>query len=200
MRPDGGEEEIPLAQARVGGLFAGAPGESIPVDGEVVEGRSRSTESMLSGESIPVEKSAGDFVVGGSLNGDGVGDRGAAGRERDDSRAHRGDGRRGATIARADPKSRRRGGGLVCAGGRGGGGFVFFGWLIWGPAPAAGYGLVAAISVLIIACPCALGLAAAVSVMTAVGRGAQSGILIKTPRRWSDSPKPTRWSSTRREL
>ena len=180
VRPDGGEEEIPLAQARVGDCLRARPGESIPVDGEVVEGRSAVDESMLSGESIPVEKSAGDFVVGGSLNGDGglVIEARRVGRETTLARI--------VAMVAAAQRSRapiQKVADAVAAW------FVpavaaaavlsFFGWLVWGPAPAAGYGLVAAISVLIIACPCALGLAAPVSVMTAVGRGAQSGILIK---------------------
>ena len=180
VRPDGGEEEIPLAQARVGDCLRARPGESIPVDGEVVEGRSAVDESMLSGESIPVEKSAGDFVVGGSLNGDGglVIKARRVGRETTLARI--------VAMVAAAQRSRapiQKVADAVAAW------FVpavaaaavlsFLGWLIWGPAPAAGYGLVAAISVLIIACPCALGLAAPVSVMTAVGRGAQSGILIK---------------------
>ena len=180
VRPDGGEEEIPLAQARVGDCLRARPGESIPVDGQVVEGRSAVDESMLSGESIPVEKSAGDFVVGGSLNGDGglVIEARRVGSETTLARI--------VAMVAAAQRSRapiQKVADAVAAW------FVpavaaaavlsFLGWLIWGPAPAAGYGLVAAISVLIIACPCALGLAAPVSVMTAVGRGAQSGILIK---------------------
>ena len=180
VRPDGGEEEIPLAQARVGDCLRARPGESIPVDGEVVEGRSAVDESMLSGESIPVEKSAGDFVVGGSLNGDGglVIEARRVGSETTLARI--------VAMVAAAQRSRapiQKIADAVAAW------FVpavaaaavlsFLGWLIWGPVPAAGYGLVAAISVLIIACPCALGLAAPVSVMTAVGRGAQSGILIK---------------------
>ena len=180
VRPDGGEEEIPLAQARVGDRLRARSGESIPVDGEVVEGRSAVDESMLSGESIPVEKSAGDFVVGGSLNGDGglVIEARRVGSETTLARI--------VAMVAAAQRSRapiQKVADAVAAW------FVpavaaaavlsFLSWLIWGPAPAAGYGLVAAISVLIIACPCALGLAAPVSVMTAVGRGAQSGILIK---------------------
>ena len=180
VRPDGGEEEIPLAQARVGDCLRARPGESIPVDGQVVEGRSAVDESMLSGESIPVEKSAGDFVVGGSLNGDGglVIEARRVGSETTLARI--------VAMVAAAQRSRapiQKVADAVAAW------FVpavavaavlsFLGWLVWGPAPAAGYGLVAAISVLIIACPCALGLAAPVSVMTAVGRGAQSGILIK---------------------
>ena len=180
VRPDGGEEEIPLAQARVGDCLRARPGESIPVDGEVVEGRSAVDESMLSGESIPVEKSAGDFVVGGSLNGDGglVIEARRVGRETTLARI--------VAMVAAAQRSRAP---IQKVADAAAAWFVpavaaaavlsFLGWLIWGPAPAAGYGLVAAISVLIIACPCALGLAAPVSVMTAVGRGAQSGILIK---------------------
>ena len=180
VRPDGGEEEIPLAQARVGDCLRARPGESIPVDGEVVEGRSAVDESMLSGESIPVEKSAGDFVVGGSLNGDGglVIKARRVGSETTLARI--------VAMVAAAQRSRAP---IQKVADAAAAWFVpavaaaavlsFLGWLIWGPAPAAGYGLVAAISVLIIACPCALGLAAPVSVMTAVGRGAQSGILIK---------------------
>ena len=180
VRPDGGEEEIPLAQARVGDCLRARPGESIPVDGQVVEGRSAVDESMLSGESIPVEKSAGDFVVGGSLNGDGglVIEARRVGSETTLARI--------VAMVAAAQRSRAP---IQKVADAAAAWFVpavaaaavlsFLGWLVWGPAPAAGYGLVAAISVLIIACPCALGLAAPVSVMTAVGRGAQSGILIK---------------------
>ena len=180
VRLDGVEEEILLAQARVGDCLRARPGESIPVDGEVVEGRSAVDESMLSGESIPVEKSAGDFVVGGSLNGDGglVIEARRVGSETTLARI--------VAMVAAAQRSRAP---IQKVADAAAAWFVpavaaaavlsFLGWLIWGPAPAAGYGLVAAISVLIIACPCALGLAAPVSVMTAVGRGAQSGILIK---------------------
>lgn len=180
LRPDGGEEEIPLARARTGDRLRARPGESIPVDGEVVEGRSAVDESMLSGESIPVEKGVGDFVVGGSLNGDGglVIEARRVGRETTLARI--------VAMVAAAQRSRapiQKTADVAAAW------FVpavaaaailsFLGWLLWGPSPAAAHGLLAAISVLIIACPCALGLASPMSVMTAVGRGARAGILIK---------------------
>ena len=86
---------------------------------------------------------------------------------------------RGAALARADPEGGRRGRGLVRAGGDRGRGAAFVAWAIWGPAPALAYALVSAIAVLIIACPCALGLATPMSVMIATGRGAQAGVLIR---------------------
>jgi Cu+-exporting ATPase len=180
VRHDGTEEDIPLEQVQIGDTLRVRPGEKIPVDGQVLEGRSTVDESMLTGEPIPVEKHAGDTVIGATINQTGsllikaekVGsDTMLAQIVHLVSEAQRSR----APIQRlAD---------LVASY------FVpvvmmialltFIVWAIWGPAPALAYALVNAIAVLIIACPCALGLATPMSVMVGVGRGAQAGVLIR---------------------
>jgi len=177
---DGKEVDIPLAASQVGDRLRVRPGECVPVDGVVESGASSVDESMLTGESMPVEKSVGARVVAGSVNGT------------------------GAFVMRADRIGRDtllgQIVGLVSAAQRSrapiqriadkvASGFVpgviatatlaFIGWLLWGPAPAMAHALVAAVTVLIIACPCALGLATPMSIMVAVGRGAQEGVLVR---------------------
>jgi Cu+-exporting ATPase len=176
----GGEEEVPLDQVRIGDRLRVRPGEKVPVDGVVVEGRSAVDESMISGEPIPVEKTAGEKVTGGTVNGTGSfvveaqrvgGDTllaqivrmvGAAQRSR-------------APIQRLADHVAAWFVPLVVA-------IAVVTFLIWwafGPAPALVYALVNAVSVLIIACPCALGLATPMSIMVGTGKGAQNGVLIK---------------------
>ena len=171
---------MPLDEVVIGDKLRVRPGEKIPVDGKVVEGRSAVDESMVTGESMPVTKSAGDTVIGGTLNASGalviVAER--VGRDTMLARIV-------ALVAEAQ-RSRapiQRLADTVS------GWFVpaviavallaFAAWGIWGPEPRFSYALVAAVAVLIIACPCALGLATPMSIMVGVGRGAEAGVLIK---------------------
>jgi Cu+-exporting ATPase len=180
IRPDGSDEEVPLEDVVVGDRLRVRPGEKVPVDGEVVEGRSSIDESMISGEPVPVEKVAGDAVTGATINGTGslviVANRVGA-----DTMLSQ--------IVEMVAKAQRSRAPIQKYADRVAGFFVpvviliavlsFIGWAMWGPAPALSYGLVSAVAVLIIACPCALGLATPMSIMTATGRGAQMGVLIK---------------------
>jgi Cu+-exporting ATPase len=177
---DGEERDVPLDEVHVGDLLRVRPGESVPVDGIVTEGRSSVDESMISGEPVPVEKTAGDPLTGGTLN------------------------RNGALVMRAEKvgadtmlsrivemvakaqRSRAPVQHLADAVAEWfvpaviGVAFVaFVAWSIWGPDPKVPHGLVAAVTVLIIACPCALGLATPMAIMTATGRGAQAVVLVR---------------------
>ncbi len=177
---DAGEEDIPLDEVRAGDRLRVRPGEKIPVDGLVLEGSSVVDESMITGEPIPVEKGANDRVVGGTVNGTGafimraerVGSETLLAQivqmvaEAQRSRA---------PIQRlADVVSSYFVPAVVITAV-----VTFIVWSIWGPEPRMAYGLVNAVSVLIIACPCALGLATPMSIMVATGKGAQNGILFK---------------------
>jgi Cu+-exporting ATPase len=176
---DGQEIDIPLEESQVGNQLRVRPGERVPVDGVVETGASSVDESMLTGESMPVEKSAGARVVGGSVNGTGAFVMRAEKIGKDTllaqivtlvSAAQRSQ----APIQRlADRVARWFVPGVIAIAA-----VAFTGWLVWGPAPALAHALVAAVAVLIIACPCALGLATPMSIMVAVGRGAQEGVLI----------------------
>jgi P-type Cu+ transporter len=180
IAPDGAEREVALDEVAIGNKLRVRPGEKIPVDGKVVEGRSAVDESMVTGESMPVTKTTGDTVIGGTLNASGalviVAER--VGRDTMLARIV-------ALVAEAQ-RSRtpiQRLADTVS------GWFVpaviavallaFAAWGIWGPEPRFSYALVAAVAVLIIACPCALGLATPMSIMVGVGRGAEAGVLIK---------------------
>ncbi len=177
---DGKEEDVALEMVRSGDVLRVKPGEKIPVDGVVLEGRSAVDESMLTGESIPVEKTNGSRVVGGTLNGNGsllmraekVGSETMLAQiVQMVSQAQRSR----APIQRlADVVSAWFVPAVVLVAV-----ITFFVWLIFGPAPALTYALVNAVAVLIIACPCALGLATPMSVMVSVGRGAGMGVLFK---------------------
>ncbi|HEY8025133.1 MAG TPA: heavy metal translocating P-type ATPase [Burkholderiaceae bacterium] len=177
---DGSEQEIALDKVQIGDRLRVKPGGKVPVDGEVVDGNSQVDESMLSGEPMPVEKKQGDKLSAGTINqvgslllrADKVG--------RDTLLAHIvqmvGDaGRSRAPIQKlADKVSSWFVPAVI-----GSALLSFAGWALFGPAPAMANGLVAAVSVLIVACPCALGLATPVSIMLGVGRGAMAGVLIK---------------------
>ncbi|MBB4002926.1 heavy metal translocating P-type ATPase [Aurantimonas endophytica] len=177
---DGSEEDVPLDTVASGDRLRVRPGEAVPVDGTVAEGRSAVDESMITGEPVPVEKSVGDTVTGGTLNRTGsfVMTAEAVGAETTLSRIV-------AMVATAQ-RSRAPIQGLAD---RVAGYFVpavvlvaiiaFAMWVLVGPPPAMVHALIAAVSVLIIACPCALGLATPMSIMTATGRGASAGVLIK---------------------
>ncbi len=180
IRPDGSEEEIALEDVRVGDRVRVRPGEKVPVDGEVIEGRSSVDESMISGEAVPVEKVAGDPVTGATINGTGslVIEAKRVGADTTLSQ-----------IVEMVANAQRSRAPIQKLADAVAGKFVpaviaiaviaFVAWAVWGPAPSYAYALVSAIAVLIIACPCALGLATPMSIMTATGRGAQAGVLIK---------------------
>lgn len=177
---DGGEKDIPLDMVRRGDLLRVRPGEAVPVDGTVTEGRSALDESMITGEPIPVEKGPDDPVTGGALNRTGsfvmraekVGSETMLNRivamvaeaQRSQAPIQKLVDRVAAWFVPAV---------LVVAV------LAFVVWSLVGPEPAVAFALVAAVSVLIIACPCALGLATPMSIMVGVGKGAQNGILIK---------------------
>lgn len=180
VREDGSEEDVPLKDVRVGDVLRVRPGERIPVDGRVTSGESAVDESMVTGEPIPEEKSAGSRLTGGTLNGTGtltmraekvgvetllariVSMVGEAQRSR-------------APIQRlADRVSGYFVPTVVAISG-----VTFLAWGVWGPEPRLAYATVSAVAVLIIACPCALGLATPISIMVAAGRGATAGVLIK---------------------
>ncbi len=180
IREDGSEEEIPLEEVKVGDKVRVRPGDKVPVDGIVLEGRSSIDESMISGEPVPVEKVAGDKVTGATINGTGslVMEAKRVGADTMLSQ-----------IVEMVASAQRSRAPIQKLADSVAGMFVpaviviaiisFIVWAIWGPAPALAYGLVSAVAVLIIACPCALGLATPMSIMTATGRGAQAGVLIK---------------------
>jgi Cu+-exporting ATPase len=177
---DGADEEIPLEQVAVGDVLRVRPGEQVPVDGFVMEGRGAVDESMVTGESMPVTKKTGDELIGGTLNQSGGLLMRAEKVGRDTMLA------RIVTMVADAQRSRAP---IQRLADKVAGYFVpvviaiaavaFVAWSIWGPPPSMGFGLIAAVAVLIIACPCALGLATPMSIMVGIGRGAQNGILIK---------------------
>ncbi|MGB1126252.1 MAG: heavy metal translocating P-type ATPase [Phycisphaeraceae bacterium] len=180
IEDDGNESEVPLDDVQVGDKLRVRPGEKVPVDGEVVEGKSTIDESMITGEPMPVQKEPGDRVTGATVN------------------------QRGGFIMRADrvggetllaqivhmvAQAQRSKAPIQRLADLTASYFVpavlivavatFSVWAVWGPTPAMAYAIVNAVAVLIIACPCALGLATPMSIMVGVGRGAQAGVLIK---------------------
>jgi len=180
IRDDGSEEEIPLEDVQVGDRLRVRPGDKVPVDGMVVEGRSSIDESMISGEPVPVEKVAQDKVTGATINGTGslIIEAQRVGTDTMLSQ-----------IVEMVANAQRSRAPIQKLADSVAGKFVpaviaiailsFIAWSVWGPSPALAYALVSAVAVLIIACPCALGLATPMSIMTATGRGAQVGVLIK---------------------
>jgi len=180
VRADGADEEVALDLIQAGDRLRVRPGEKVPVDGEILEGRVAIDESMVTGESMPVTRQPGDKVVGGAIN------------------------KTGSFVMRADKvgaetllaqivqmvaQAQRSRAPIQRMADRVSGWFVplviaaaavaFAAWVAFGPDPRFGFALVAAVSVLIIACPCALGLATPISIMVGVGRGAHAGVLIK---------------------
>ena len=180
FRADGTDEDVSLDQVLVGDLLRVRPGDKVPVDGELTEGAAAIDESLVTGESMPVDKAPGDKVVAGALN------------------------RTGAFVMRAEKvgadtllsrivqlvaQAQRSRAPIQRLADQVSGWFVpavlaaaalaFVAWALVGPQPRFSYALVAAVSVMIIACPCALGLATPISIMVGVGRGAQAGILIR---------------------
>ncbi|HEL3255593.1 TPA: heavy metal translocating P-type ATPase [Stenotrophomonas maltophilia] len=180
LREDGSEEDIPLEHVHVGDRLRVRPGEKVPVDGSILEGRSSIDESMLTGESIPVEKASGGKVIGATLNGTGS----------LIIRAEQvGSGTVLAQIVQLVAQAQRSRAPMQ----RMADGVAFwfvlvvlataavtlFGWGFFGPEPSWTYAVLNAVSVLIIACPCALGLATPMSIMVATGRAAQAGVLFR---------------------
>lgn len=176
----GNEEEITLDQVLVGDKLRVRPGEKIPVDGEVVEGHSNVDESMVTGEAMPVSKNVGAKVIGATINQNGSFVMKAEHIGSDTMLAH---------IVQMVSEAQRSRAPIQRLADTVSGWFVpgvilialaaFFIWFFIGPQPAFSYGLLAAVSVLIIACPCALGLATPMSIMVGVGKGAQNGVLVK---------------------
>jgi Cu+-exporting ATPase len=180
IRDDGREEEIPLEHVHVGDRLRVRPGDKVPVDGVVVDGRSSVDESMLTGEPLPVEKVAGAPVTGATINGTGTLVIEAKRVGADTMLAQIVEMVAAAQRSRAPiQKYADKVAGVFVPAVIGVAVLAFLGWALWGPDPALAYALVAAVAVLIIACPCALGLATPMSIMTATGRGAQAGVLIK---------------------
>jgi Cu+-exporting ATPase len=177
---DGSEEEISLDLVAVGDRLRVRPGEKVPVDGVLIDGRSSLDESMVTGESMPVTKEAGAKLIGGTLNQTGGFIMRAEKVGRDTMLAQ---------IVQMVAAAQRSRAPIQRLADQVSGWFVpaviavaliaFAAWVIYGPEPRFAYGLVAAVTVLIIACPCALGLATPMSIMVGVGRGAIAGVLIK---------------------
>jgi len=180
VRADGKEEDIPLEHVQVGDTLRVRPGEKIPVDGQVVEGSSSVDESMVTGEPIPVEKKQGEKLIGATINGTG-GLLMRAEKVGADTLL--------AQIIHMVSEAQRSRAPIQRVADTVSGYFVpivvfvallaFAVWMIWGPEPRFAHAIVAAVSVLIIACPCALGLATPISIMVGTGRGATAGVLIK---------------------
>ncbi|HMN57174.1 MAG TPA: copper-translocating P-type ATPase [Ottowia sp.] len=180
INADGSEEDVPLTHVHVGDLLRVRPGEKVPVDGVVTEGRSAVDESMLTGEPVPVTKRAGDQLIGATLNSSGA-------------LVMRADKVGAATvlsqIVQMVANAQRSKAPMQRMADKVAGKFVvvvvaiailtFFAWGLFGPEPSWVYGLVNAVAVLIIACPCALGLATPMSVMVATGRAATQGVLFR---------------------
>jgi Cu+-exporting ATPase len=177
---DGSEMDIPLSEVQRGDRLRVRPGERIPVDGTIVEGASAVDESMVTGEPMPVDKSVGDKVIGGTLNASGSFIMQA---ERVGSETML------AQIVKMVSEAQRSRAPMQRLADKVAAYFVpavigtavlaFLGWMLFGPEPRFAHALVATVSVLIIACPCALGLATPMSIMVAVGRGAHAGVLIR---------------------
>jgi len=180
IMPDGTEQEVQLDTVQVGDRLRVRPGEKVPVDGAVREGRSAVDESMVTGESMPVTKGVGAKVIGGTINQSGglVIEAEKVGRDTMLSQ-----------IVQLVAEAQRSRAPIQRLADQVSGYFVpavigvavlaFLAWATWGPEPQFSYGLMAAVAVLIIACPCALGLATPMSIMVGVGRGAGAGVLIK---------------------
>ncbi|MDZ5697861.1 heavy metal translocating P-type ATPase [Chelativorans sp. M5D2P16] len=180
LSEDGSEADVPLEEVQEGDRLRVRPGDSVPVDGMVLEGRSSVDESMITGEPVPVEKTEGDALTGGTLNKNGSLVMRAERVGKDTMLSQ---------IVEMVAKAQRSRAPIQGLADKVASYFVpavvlvaiiaFVVWAIFGPAPSMVFAIVSAVSVLIIACPCALGLATPMSIMTATGRGAQAGVLIK---------------------
>jgi heavy metal translocating P-type ATPase len=187
---DGNEEEVPLEEVQVGDLLKIRPGDKIPVDGIITEGSAVIDESMITGEAIPVDKSVNDRVTGGTINGRTTFEMKAEKVGSDTLLSQiiemvNEASRSKAPIQNLADKAAKYFVQIVISISL----ITFAVWAIWGPDPAYVYAFVNAVSVLIIACPCALGLATPMSVMVGTGRGAQSGVLVKDARAMEEMHK-----------
>ncbi|MEO6041563.1 MAG: copper-translocating P-type ATPase [Croceibacterium sp.] len=181
VEADGTERDVPLSEVKPGDTLRIRPGEKVPVDGVVLDGHSSIDEAMISGEPVPVEKAAGDKLTGATVNGTGA-LRMRAERVGADTMLSQ--------IVRMVAQAQRSRAPIQALADKVSGWFVpavvlvalatFGVWAAWGPAPAVSQGLVNAVAVLIIACPCALGLATPMSIMVGTGRGASAGVLVKS--------------------
>ncbi len=177
---DGAEEDVPIEAVQIGDRLRVRPGETVPVDGTVEDGRSSLDESMVTGESMPVTRARGDAIVGGTLNQTGALIIRAVKVGRDTMLSR---------IVQMVADAQRSRAPIQRMADQVSGWFVpvviliallaFAAWGLWGPEPRFAHGLIAAVSVLIIACPCALGLATPMSIMVGIGKGAGAGVLIK---------------------
>jgi Cu+-exporting ATPase len=180
LSDDGTDEEVSLDKIVVGDRLRVRPGEKVPVDGEVTEGRVAIDEALVTGEAMPVTKEPGSKVIGGTINGSGSFVMRAERVGRDTMLAR---------IVQMVADAQRSRAPIQRLADQVSGWFVplvivvavvaFVAWAVWGPEPRFAHGVVVAVAVLIIACPCALGLATPMSIMVGVGRGAQKGVLIK---------------------
>ncbi len=180
VRSDGGEEDIPLEDVQVGDILRIRPGDKIPVDGTVTQGESNVDESMVTGEPIAIAKKAGDSVIGATVNANGTLLIQAQKVGADTLLSQ---------IVEMVASAQRSRAPIQKLADVVSGYFVplvvlvallaFVGWFVWGPEPRLAYAVVSAVAVLIIACPCALGLATPVSIMVGTGKGASHGVLIK---------------------
>jgi Cu+-exporting ATPase len=180
VRKDGTEEDIPLERVKPGDTLRVRPGEKVPVDGTVIDGQSNVDESMVTGEPIPVAKSAGEKLIGATVNGTGSLLMRAEKVGSDTLLAQ---------IVNMVAEAQRSRAPIQKLADAVSGYFVpivvgvavvaFIAWWVWGPEPRLAHAIVNAVSVLIIACPCALGLATPISIMVGTGRGAMAGVLIK---------------------
>jgi Cu+-exporting ATPase len=178
---NGLEEDIPIDQVQVGDIVVMRPGEKVPVDGEIIEGYSTIDESMVTGESLPVTKGEGDSVIGATINQTGTFRFNATNVGSDTMLSQiiqlvqQAQGSKAPIQRIADVIASRFVPAVL---------FIAIGtfvvWFIFGPIPALSFALVTAVAVLIIACPCALGLATPLSIMVGTGKGAQNGILIRS--------------------
>ena len=200
VETDGTEQDVPLEAVRPGDWLRVRPGEQVPVDGVVLEGESAVDESMISGEPLPITKAQGAAVVGATLNGTGSFLMRADKVGRDTLLAR---------IVQLVVEAQRTRAPIQRLADRVAVWFVpavfavaslaFLAWALVGPEPRLAHALVAAVSVLIIACPCALGLATPMSIMVGIGRGARAPVCwSRTPARSRRSRVSTRWWSTRR--
>jgi Cu+-exporting ATPase len=189
---DGKEEDVPVEHIHKGDLLRVRPGEKVPIDGTITEGKSTVDESMITGEPVPVEKAVGDGVIGATVNQTGsfVMRAEAVGSET-----------MLAQIVDMVAQAQRSRAPIQKLADTVSGYFVpaviitalltFLAWAVWGPSPAFAYAVVNAVAVLIIACPCALGLATPMSIMVGVGKGAQNGILVKNAEALERAEKVT---------
>ncbi len=177
---EGDERDVPLSEVETGHVLRVRPGESIPVDGKVIEGRSRVDESMMTGEPTPVEKQTGDAIIGGTINETGSFLMRAEQVGQDTLLSQ---------IVRRVSEAQRSRAPIQRVADVAAGYFVpaivgvslltFVLWSLWGPQPKLAHALISAVAVLIVACPCALGLATPMSILVGVGRGAKEGVLIR---------------------